>query len=147
MIPFMRATVAIALLVAASPVLAAPSGTLAITSEAVDTNENIDVQVKKKSVKSLAAKDGSWTIYFVAFLKKPPGVKEVNIVFYDTAVKSHEETNAIQIATQASAKILVSNVQIGPEQGFKAGHTYNVLITRLVGGKEDVYARTTLTLK
>jgi len=31
--------------------------------------------------------------------------------------------------------------------GFVKGHKYEVLATRIVGGKEKVYARATMTLK
>ncbi len=68
-------------------------------------------------------------------------------LFYDVANKEHEPTNHFGITTQPSAKILASNVSFGVDQGFKAGHKYNVLITRLIGGKEDVYAKGQIMLK
>ena len=123
-------------------------GSLFITPEQVDTsNSDFEKSLKQKAVHSIEKSNDQWTLYFVAFLKKAPGAKEVQLVFYDTGVKGHEPTNNFPIQTQSSAKILTSSVSFGPDQGFKAGHTYHVLITRLIGGKEDVYARSEVTLK
>ena len=41
----------------------------------------------------------------------------------------------------------MSSVSFSADQGFKAGHKYNVMVTRLIGGHEDVYASSTITLK
>jgi hypothetical protein len=127
---------------------AAPPGSMILTAEQVDTgNADFEKEAKKKQIQSLSKTNEQWTLYFLAFLKKAAGSKQVQLVFYDTAEKAHEPTNAFPIQTQPSAKILASSVTFTGDQGFKAGHKYNVLVTRLVGGKEDVYARTTLTLK
>ncbi len=123
-------------------------GTLVITAEKVDTDDaDFERNAKKKQVSSLAKVGDQWTLYFLAFLKKAAGSKEVDLVFYDTAEKKHEPTNAFPIETQPSAKILVSSVNFNADQGFKAGHKYNVMVTRLIGGHEEVYARSTITLK
>jgi hypothetical protein len=123
-------------------------GSLFITSDQVDTtNAEFEKTLKSKQVRTLEKSGDQWTLYFVAFLKKAAGSKQVQLVFYDAAVKAHEPTNNFPIDTQANAKILASSVSFNADQGFKVGHTYHVLITRLVGGKEDVYARSQVTLK
>jgi len=146
-------TVALAFTVLAVTTAFAPraragaGGTMIITAEQIDTTGKFEADAKKKAVKELRAQNEQWTLYFVAFLKKAAGSTEVNLVLYDKSDKSKEPTNAFPITTQANAKVLVSNVTFGADQGFKPGHTYEVRVTRLVCGKEDVYARTTLTLK
>jgi hypothetical protein len=141
------ALVAVALLFSVSA-WAVPPGTLVITVDPVDaTDPNFEKDVKRHEVHALEKSGDQWTLNFVAFLKKAAGSKLVQLVFYDTAVKKHEPTNNFPIRTQPSAKILTSSVSFNPDQGFKAGHRYNVLITRLIGGREEVYARSTLTLK
>ena len=123
-------------------------GSMVLTSDQVDaTDANFEKDAKAKQISSLAKSGDQWTLYFLAFLKKTAGSKEVQVVFYDTAEKKHEPTNAFPIETQPNAKILVSSVSFSPDQGFKAGHKYNVLVTRLIGGHEEVYARSTITLK
>jgi hypothetical protein len=55
---------------------------------------------------------------------------------------------AYAIRTNKSGKTLMAELEIKPEEGFKAGGKYNVLIARLLpNGKEEVFARTTLELK
>ena len=123
-------------------------GTMVLTAEQIDTGDsNFEKSAKSKQITSLAKTGEQWTLYFLAFLKKAAGSKEVQLVFYDSAEKKHEPTNAFPIETQPSAKILTSSVTFSADQGFKAGHKYNVMVTRLIGGHEDVYARSTITLK
>ncbi len=145
----MRTLIALSLVAAfASSVEAAAGGTLIITESQVDTSDKtFEAKAKKAAVKVLKGSNDSWQLYFIAWLSKSAGATELNLVFYDQADKGHDPVNAFPITTQANAKILVSNVQFGTDQGFKAGHTYNVLVARLVGGKEVAYAKTTLTLK
>ncbi len=123
-------------------------GTMVLTSEQIDTSGgDFEKDAKKKAISSLAKSGDQWTLYFLAFLKKAAGSKQVDLVFYDTAEKKHEPTQAFPIETQPGAKILTSSVNFNADQGFKAGHKYNVLVTRLIGGHEEVYARSTITLK
>ena len=82
----------------------------------------------------------------VVRLKHAPGAEEVNLVFYDTTPK-REYINSYPIRAKATAKIILSEVDLRPEDGFKPGNKYQVLITRLINGKEEVYARTSLELK
>jgi hypothetical protein len=123
-------------------------GSMVLTAEQVDTSDSdFEKNAKKKQVTALPKSGEQWTLYFLAFLKKAAGNKEVQLVFYDDADKKHEPVNAFPIETQPSAKILVSSVTFSVDQGFKPGHKYNVMVTRLIGGHEDVYARSTITLK
>ncbi|MCU1278581.1 MAG: hypothetical protein JWM53_2127 [bacterium] len=123
-------------------------GTMVLTAEQVDTADSgFEKNAKKKQISSLSKNGEQWTLFFLAFLKKAAGSHQVQLVFYDAADKKHEPTNAFPIDTQPNAKILTSSVTFSADQGFKAGHKYNVLVTRLVGGHEDVYARSTISLK
>lgn len=140
-------TVVLALLCSAAA-WAVPPGTLLVTAAPVDTTDPSFLKdVEHRAVHELDQSGGQWTINFVAFLKRAAGAKLVQLVFYDAAVKEHQPVNNFPISTQAKAKILAAAVSFGPDQGFVAGHQYHVLITRLIGGKEQVYARTTLKLK
>jgi hypothetical protein len=123
-------------------------GSMVLTAEQVDTSDSdFEKNAKKKQISTLSKSGEQWTLFILAFLKKSAGSKEVQLVFYDAADKKHEPTNAFPIETQPSAKILTSQVTFNADQGFKAGHKYNVMVTRLIGGHEDVYARSTITLK
>lgn len=142
------AVASLALFTVAGVAKADKSASLIITADKVDTAASgWEKDLKKHETATLAASGDGWTMYFVAYLKKAAGAPEVQLVFYDEAVKEHEPTNAFPIATQASTKILASSISFGGDQGFKAGHTYKVLVTRLIGGKEDVYAHSSVTLK
>ena len=145
------AILAIALVGFAAPTAhagAGTPGTMVLSNEQIDTSDaDFEKNAKKKAISSLAKSGDQWTLYFLAYLKKAAGAKEVQLVFYDAAEKKHEQTNAFPIETQPKAKILTSSVTFSADQGFKAGHKYNVMVTRLIGGHEDVYARSTITLK
>jgi hypothetical protein len=142
------ALVAMVLLGSVGVARAGSPGSMVLTAEQVDTaDSNFEKNAKSKQISTLTKNGEQWTLYFLAFLKKAAGSKQVQLVFYDEAEKKHEPTNAFPIDTQPSAKILTSSVTFSADQGFKAGHKYNVMVTRLVGGHEDVYARATITLK
>ena len=146
---FQVALVAAALALSATDVAAARKGTIVITDHEVDSRSpTFEKDLKKASRDTLNKGVEGWNLFLVAYLKKAAGAEEVNLVFYEwDGKKAGEQVNAFPIATSAKAEILASTVAVSPEQGFKAGTRYEVLITRLIGGKEDVYAKTILTLK
>lgn len=154
--PSLRRTLALALAIGAigsfavpREARAIPGGTIIITDHALDPKSSTFEKDLKKAQKASLPKQGDgWHLYFVAYLKKAAGAPEVNIVFYDLGEKDkHAEATAFPVATQPNAKILMSDVQLSPEQAFKSGGRYDVRITRLVNGKEDVYARSKIELK
>jgi|SRR5579871_258641 len=133
------------LLVTVGAARAFSGGTLVITDHPVDPKDKGFEKTLAKARKTALAKTGpSWHVYFVAYLSKPAGATELNIVFYPAGKKG--EPTAFPIGTQESAKIVMSDLEISPENGITPGK-YNVRITRLIGGKEVIYARADLELK
>jgi len=118
-----------------------------VTAAPVDpTAATFEKDLKKAKRSALGRTDGKWHLYFIAFFKKAPGTPALNIVFYDPA-KSKEPVNAYPFQAKADAKSVMSDIEIAPEGGFKPGKKYELRITRLVHGREEVFARTTLVLK
>jgi hypothetical protein len=100
----------------------------------------------KSTVKS--AGNNAWTLNLMVFLKEPAGATSLNIVYYDISVKPRDQVNFSEVQVQTTQKIIqVNGVAISKDLGFVVGHTYDVLATRLIGGKEKVYARGTVKLK
>jgi N-acetylneuraminic acid mutarotase len=122
-------------------------GTLVVTAEPVNPGDNFEKDLKKAAKTSLKNEDGKWHVYFVAFLKKAPGAPELNLVFYDPSSKDKEPVNAYPFEAKADAKVVMSNVEISVDGGFKKGKKYELRVTRLVKGHEEVFAKTTLVLK
>lgn len=130
------------------------AGTITITDKMVEPAQASVAAALKAAQRcslSKAAEDEGWRVNLVAHLSRPPGAEEVNIVFYDQAPpkpgQQREAVQAYPIRTKKDAKVMLATLEIKPEDGFKVGTKYNVLITRLINGREDVYARTTLELK
>ena len=137
-------TVAAALLFAVAA-QASPPGSMILTAEQVDTgNADFEKEAKKKQVQALPKSGEQWTLYFLAFLKKSAGSQEVQLVFYDSAEKKHEPTSAFPIQTQPTAKILAG---VGEIECPLPRPDHTVMVTRLIGGREDIYARSSITLK
>jgi hypothetical protein len=129
---------------------ALPGGTIAITDHAIDPNAgNLDKELKKVKKDALAKTGEGWHIYFVAYLNKKPGAGDINFVLYPLdekgGIKKGEQPNAFPVQTQPSATIVMSDLEVSKEAGINAGK-YEVRITRLVGGKEVVFAKARLTL-
>jgi hypothetical protein len=134
------------LIALSSPALALPGGTIVVTDHALDPKSgSFEKELKKAQKTSLAKTNGSWHVYFVAYLNKAAGTKELNFVFYELGKKGGEPT-AFPIGTQESAKIVMSDFEISSEQGVTPGK-YEVRVTRLANGKEEVYAKAKLELK
>jgi hypothetical protein len=106
------------------------------------------VSAMKKQSKTVIKGDGAWTLNFMVFLKEAPGADKINIVYYDISAKPREQVNYSEVGVKPDQKIVQLNgIAISKDLGFVKGHKYDVLATRLIGGKEKVYAKTTMTLK
>jgi hypothetical protein len=83
----------------------------------------------------------------MVFLKEPAGADKINIVYYDVT-KKREQVNFSEVDVKPDQKMVQLNgISISHDLGFVKGHKYDVLATRLIGGKEKVFAKTQLTLK
>lgn len=159
-------------LAAASPALAGgpAAGAIVITDHmlnpALSTFQS-DLKSEAKASLTQNEESESWKVHFIAHLKKSPGSPDVNIVFYEIGqaakqagkeadkaapkpvakADAREPVQAYPIKTKQTATMLISEVTLKKEEGFKPGGKYQVLITRLINGKEEVYARTSLELK
>jgi hypothetical protein len=106
------------------------------------------VSAVKKQSKTTLKGDGSWTMNLMVFLKEQAGATSINIVYYDVSVKPRDQVNFSEVQVQPSQKIvMVNGVSISKDLGFVKGHKYEVLATRVIGGKEKVYAKGVVTLK
>jgi hypothetical protein len=102
----------------------------------------------KKQGKSTFKGDGAWNLNMMVFLGSGAGADKINIVYYDTSKKPPEQVNFNEVGVKPDQKIVQLNgIALSKDMGFVKGHKYEVRATRLVGGKEKVYAKTTITLK
>lgn len=106
------------------------------------------VKALKKQGKSVVkGEGGAWTLNLMVFLKEAAGASTVNIVYYDVSGK-RDQVNFSEVQVQPTQKILQLNgIAISKDLGFVAGHKYEIAATRIIGGKEKVYAKGTVTLK
>ena len=111
------------------------------------TSDGAMVSAMKKQSKTAIKGDGNWTLNFMVFLKEAPGASSVNIVYYDVSGK-RDQVNYSEVSVKPDQKIIQLNgVAISKDLGFVKGHKYEVLATRIIGGKEKVYAKANFTLK
>lgn len=130
------------------------SGTITVTDKKLDSSQVSSATVLKAEQRCTLAKEKSaedWEVNLVAHLSRAIGAEQVNIVFYDQASGKPEtpgnEVNSFAIKTKKDTKIVIATLEINPDGGFKVGGKYSIVITRLVNGREEVYAKTTLQLK
>jgi hypothetical protein len=104
----------------------------------------------KKQAKTSISGDGSgntWTFHLTVFLNQPAGADKINIVYYDVT-KKREQVNFSEVDVKPDQKMVQLNgITVSHDLGFVKGHKYEILATRVIGGKEKVYAKTQLTLK
>lgn len=130
------------------------SGTITVTEKKLDSAQVSNATALKAEQRCTLAKEKSaeeWEVNLIAHLSRAIGAEQVNIVFYDQASGKPEtpgnEVNSFAIKTKKDTKIVIATLEINPDGGFKVGGKYSIVITRLVNGREEVYAKTTLQLK
>jgi len=89
---------------------------------------------------------GRWKVHFIAFLRTAPGATKVNVVWYKLRPK-REQVDYTEFTVPADQLTLKAKLTLSPTQGFKAGQKLEMRVTRLIGGREKVYARTRVTLR
>ena len=102
----------------------------------------------KKQGKTTFKGGGSWTLNMMIFLGAGSGGNKINVVYYDVSKHPPDQVNFTEVGVKPDQKIVQLNGQaISTDMGFVKGHKYEVRATRVVGGKEKVYAKTTITLQ
>ena len=104
--------------------------------------------IKRQSKTTIKMEEGgTWPLNFMVFLNAAPGADKINIVYYDLS-KKNEQVDFAEVGVKPDQKIIQLNGQaVSKEKGFVKGHRYDIRATRLVGGKEKVFAKATITLK
>src|SRR5947207_12345480 len=114
-----RLLFALALVCAGRAAWAAGPGTIVVTQQPVTPGDKFEKDLKKAARTSLKGEGGKWHVYFVAFLKRTPGSPQLNIVFYDPSSKTRDPVNAYPFEAKADAKVVMSDVEISTDGGFK----------------------------
>ena len=129
----------------------AMKGKIVISDSEFSTGFGSDAQMLaavRKQAKTTIKGEGAWTMNLMVFLKEPAGATNINIVYYDVSVKPRDQVNFSEVKVQASQKIVqVNGIAVSKDLGFVKGHKYEVLATRVIAGKEKVYAKGVVTLK
>ena len=103
--------------------------------------------LKRQSKTVIAGQEGTWQLNLMVFLNAAPGANAINIVYYDLS-KKNEQVDFAEVPVKPDQKIILLNGQtVSKEKGFIKGHKYDIRATRVVGGKEKVLAKATITLK
>ena len=130
------------------------SGSIVITDHQLNpalSSFQKDLRTEAKATLAKNPDSDTWKVHFIAYLNHASGAEDVNVVFYDPqppkAGETREPIQAYPLHTKQNAKIVISQLDLKPEEGFKAGGKYQVLVTRLLtNGKEDVFARGSIEL-
>jgi hypothetical protein len=126
-------------------------GKIIISDTEFGTGYSADAQLiaaVRKQSRAVIKGDGAWTMNLMVFLNQPAGATNINIVYYDVSVRPRDQVNFSEVKVQASQKIVqVNGIAISKDLGFVKGHRYEVVATRIIGGKEKVYAKGVVTLK
>lgn len=89
---------------------------------------------------------GNWEIHFIAFMRTAPKATKVNLVWYRLG-KKREQVDFTEFTVPANEPTLQASAKLLSAQGFKVGDQLEGRVTRLIKGRETVYARCRLTLK
>jgi hypothetical protein len=146
---FLAATILLAV-AALSPRAARAAGRIVVSNVEFGSyaSEKEMAAALRKQARTTLKGDGAWTLNLMLFLGAPAGANKINIVYYDVSKRPPDQINFTEVGVKPDQKIIQLNGQtISRDLGFVKGHRYEIRATRLVGGKEKVYAKTTITLK
>lgn len=101
---------------------------------------------KARRKATLTAAEGQWGFHFIAFLREPPRADKVNLVWYRFAGRKAEQVDYVEFVVPPTGVTLRAQTVLSKAQ-FNEGDRLEGRITRIIGGKEKVYARCKLTLK
>ena len=111
------------------------------------TEKELAGALKRQSKTVIPGQEGTWQLNLMVFLNAAPGANAINIVYYDLS-KKNEQVYFAEVPVKPDQKIILLNNQtVSKEKGFVKGHNYDIRATRVVGGKEKVLAKATITLK
>jgi len=114
---------------------------------AFGSEKEMATALKRQSKTTIKEEGGVCPLNFMVFLNAPAGADKINIVYYDLS-KKNEQVDFSEVGVKPDQKIVLLNGQAASkEKGFVKGHRYDIRATRLIGGKEKVYAKATITLK
>jgi hypothetical protein len=113
-----------------------------------DTEKDFAALVRKarRQTKLTLGADGQWSFHFIAFLREPPRADRVNLVWYRYTGRKSEQVDYLELVVPPTGVTLRAQAALSTAE-FKAGDQLEARITRLIDGKEKVYARCRLTLK
>ncbi len=142
--------VGLTMVVSLAPRTAAAAGKIVVSDAewgSYGSEKELNSALKKQG-KTTFKGDGSWNLNMMVFLGSGAGADKINIVYYDTSKKPAEQVNFNEIGVKPDQKIVqINGINLSKDMGFVKGHKYEVRATRIVGGKEKVYAKTSITLK
>jgi len=94
---------------------------------------------------------GAWRVHFAALLERPSGEDTLNLAFDDVSTSAGSEQR-IRVFSSAipvepgEATVFVNDFVISKDQGFIAGHQYEVSLWPPAGSDRKVLARGRFTL-
>jgi hypothetical protein len=92
------------------------------------------------------AKEGPWTVAYVAVFKHPAAKGPVTVKFFD----KNDQKNMVEessSANDAATLVYHGSYELDPDHGFNKGHTYVVKVGQIIKGKFQPYASGEVTLK
>jgi len=102
-------------------------------------------KARRQTTLTLGA-DGQWSFNFIAFLREPPRADKVTLVWYRFAGRKSEQVDYVEFVVPATGVTLRAQAALSKAE-FNTGDRLEARVTRIIDGKEKVYARCKLTLK
>ncbi len=117
----------------------------ALAEPATEKEFNQMVRLARRT-KTLSLGEGrKWSFHFIAFLRRAPRANKVNLVWYKLG-KKREQVDFVEFVVLPDGHTLRANATLSQAQ-FKVGDKLEARITRLIGGREKVYAKCRFTLQ
>lgn len=132
----------------------ARNGRIFVLPQAVDSDAELDGPTLDALVRTAQGhvtrgENGSWRVYFLAFLNRAVAAPQVFAVFHRLPIQAGAEPASVTALNlgDPQQRVLATSVSLSGAEGYEAGQRVRMQLARMVGGREVVYARTEIELR
>jgi hypothetical protein len=104
------------------------------------------VQEAKKVHAISAGSSGHWELSLLALLRRAPGGRKINVVWYRRQGGKPEVVDFTEYVVSPTQTMFKASIQLAEGQGFKRGDDLEARVTQVENGKEVVFAKGTIAL-
>jgi hypothetical protein len=112
-----------------------------------DDEDELAATLARVAKTVLDKRGDTWSFNMMGFLTAKPKTDEVMLLIYDITDGKRTYMTGKDISIDPEALIMAAAIEVTEDDGIKSGKKIELVLGRLVNGKETVFAKTKVTFK